>query len=625
MEYGHSLRGPRRQRGAAAMIAGVGLVAMLAAVFLTLDISNLYFAKRVLQKQADMAALDGVRVLSRCGGIETVTVDGDIRPAVHDSLFIRNNVDPSLVTETVEIGEQSEDGGFYAFDPSGDVDTATAVRVTLQRPFPNAFLPFLRPATEGVLSVSAAAYQTPQVSLSVGTGLAELDSTDSALLNPLLSALFGSEISLSLLDYQSLLDTHIALGPLAVELGLATSENDPAGINSLLTSDIALPSLLNAIANVLDGTVAGVDLAVTRGVLAGLAAVVDPDIAVTPGDVLNVEDGLEALVGAVPINTLELLMALAEGGAEGIPLEIDLSSEGLEDLLGPLASVVGAIANIQVFLNVLEGPQIGIGPPGYFSDGFTPRTIAKSAQIALAVNVKALSIPIISGQSGLVNLGIALEVASATSIPESAICSRGNRPIPRVSLFNTTGTAYLGIGGLIPNGSLPDGIDSLPAPDELISLKLTELLPLLTIGLDDPIVVSVGDTEDYEDLDGPYPASTSLSTDNLLTPLVDDLLSTAVDLITSDTLQLGGIAGWALQLILDLLGLLGVDQLLDAVATALLDLLTPLLLALDDLLFALLSLLGVSVGNSDITVTALQVDPPAVFLKVPEVAAATVP
>ena len=156
-------------------------------------------------------------------------------------------------------------------------------------------------------------------------------------------------------------------------------------------------------------------------------------------------------------------------------------------------------------------------------------------------------------------------------------------------------------------------------------MKLTELLPLLTIGLDDPIVVSVGDTEDYEDLDGPYPASTSLSTDNVLTPLVDDLLSTAVDLITSDTLQLGGIAGWALQLILDLLGLLGVDQLLDAVATALLDLLTPLLLALDDLLFALLSLLGVSVGNSDITVTALQVDPPAVFLKVPEVAAATVP
>ncbi|MDT0498055.1 pilus assembly protein TadG-related protein [Algiphilus sp. W345] len=624
MEYGYSLHGRHRQRGAVAVIAGIGLIAMLSAVFLALDIGNLYFAKRVLQKQADMAALDASRAIARCDGTEMATKK-DVEDNIKLSLET-NGASWTTLEEGgsfFEVGKETSSAGSRTFTLT-DIDEADAVYVELHRPFPRRFFPF---PTEGSsaneLVVYASARQIPQVAMSVGSTLLSLDTTQSILLNALLGTLLRTDIQLDVASYHALADASVTLGSIAVELGLATSENDPRGINSLLTTDIELPLLLNAIATTLDVTVGAVDLLVTRGIVENLADVVDPSITVSPGNVVIVENGLEGVVGALPINVLELLRGLAEGGAEGIPVAVDLSAEALKPLLGPLSAIVGSLADLQVSINIIEPSQIAAGAPGYFSDG-APRVRARTSQVAIVVNANLLSILnpaalLGADGAGAISLAVVVEAAQAESVAEAVQCQDLHHPEPAVDVLSKTATLRAGIGAYLPGGAAPEGVDSLEAPTKLISLSLLGL-PILKLGLADPVIVSVIGNEGIADtVEGPYPAATEASADSALSPLVSDLIDSvnAVladgGLVFEDPSLLGGV----LWLVLKLLDILHITDLLNVLTNFLVDLLTPLLTAIDSLVFALLDLLGISIADVDVTIQSLEVKQPLVFTHSP--------
>ena len=54
----------RRQRGAAMVFAAIWMVAALVCVGLAIDLGNLYFTQRALQRTANMAAMDAAWVAS---------------------------------------------------------------------------------------------------------------------------------------------------------------------------------------------------------------------------------------------------------------------------------------------------------------------------------------------------------------------------------------------------------------------------------------------------------------------------------------------------------------------------------------------------------------------------------
>ena len=129
-------RQPTQQRGAAAVFAGIAMVALIAAIALVIDIGQLYFAQQKLQKQANLAALDAARLVARCESNDAPT-QADIDSRVDESLARNQLEDPGVVDVFTDVGDIVLDPltSFRALQTT-DVADADSVRVSLRRPAP---------------------------------------------------------------------------------------------------------------------------------------------------------------------------------------------------------------------------------------------------------------------------------------------------------------------------------------------------------------------------------------------------------------------------------------------------------------------------------------------------------
>lgn len=447
---------------------------MLAAVFLSLDIANLYFAKRVLQRQANMAALDGARVVSGCS-TDGLPLISDIEAAIGQSL-VRNQFSTSEDhSSQVTSGNVVVVNGLrflqIAEAESGGTVNATAVGVTLRRPFPDAFLPFLRPAGQQFLTAYAVAEQAALGSFYIGTTLASLDD---GLANQLLGGLLcglGDDscvedvINLDLADSNSgLADVGVSLGDLATALDLSVQDlSDPLNLDL----ETPLPDFIDGLVDALGDGVSDT----VRTLLIELAASVDGNAAtIVLGDLLNVIGPIAADVPIVDLYNLLLAVgAAAQGDDDGnispIAVPVDVSIPGTIDLA--------------TFVQVLDPPEFsGMGRAGIAE--------ASSAQVTVQTRIEAgdlitgltsLIEGIINGALGLLNLvGITSDVDALPNL--------------NIGVDVTVNEAH----GYLDNLQCPRGIDGQNMP--IAELSAETSIASVTVGTFSGSAASAPDLED---------------------------------------------------------------------------------------------------------------------------------
>lgn len=641
---------PGRQRGAAAVFGAVALLAGVIAMLLSINIGILYFAQRDLQRLAVLGAMAGVETASGClnggGASDTTSVTTRVKTALSSNLPSGNDpakllnaiggvpaVQLGMVT-TGKPGAQTNDG-LRHFSSLSDHDARiNAVVVNLTEPQPAILGAALFNATPGTLYASATAMQQPLAGFKIGSTLVSLNG---GLLNALLSALLGSSISLSAVDYNNLASTQISLAGLELAAGV----NDLNSLLALNTNVAGLQQILVTATNTVNPSVANLLQGLTLG---NAVANQNVPLASLLGGIGN---GLNPAVtdAASLVPSLDLLDLLTQIGQAAAGQN---SNHFLQLQITP--SIPGLL-NTFIFLSVQEPMQQGYGPVG---------TTAQTAQIRLQLRLNvdtslvngilALVNTLTLGLANLVvqpiNLGVDLSVAKAVGTLDSIYCpaetsnSTAGSGMPSARVGVNTAVASLRLG------TFSGSAQSDPAVIAGNLLAITGNVPLLgafsfTTTLkslpNEPNGLSIGSSPGaeagpftiYQIPSGPVSTTTAPHSYNYI---ACNYLSGGLDPCTSttdpnnpyapipSTNLLGGISTYIGQLVtnnnLDVKATLGgltldvsgiVDPLVGAINSLLL---APLTSLLDLLLNPLLQLLGLQVGSATVLMSNVVTGPP---------------
>jgi uncharacterized membrane protein len=216
------------QDGAISIIAALSMALLLAVAAVVIDTGSLYFARRNLQSVSDAAALAAVQNPANATAIAT-------------SVFSTNGY--SNPTLTVTAGVYSPDESLSAanrFTPGNSGANAVKVRASIHK-MANLAGVFGLSNLMTVTTQSTAA-RVPTVSFGAGTGIANLNG---GVINSLLGQLWGSNLSLSLIDYQSLLNTNV--NALTFFDQLATTVGVTGTYQQLASSSVSVGQLLDAL------------------------------------------------------------------------------------------------------------------------------------------------------------------------------------------------------------------------------------------------------------------------------------------------------------------------------------------------------------------------------------------
>ncbi|KVG35596.1 hypothetical protein BGV52_11005 [Burkholderia ubonensis] len=621
----------RGQRGAVSVLATVWVLVALVTLG-AIDIGNLFFQRRDLQRIADLSALAAVQSLdpsdTSCGAANTAALNN-----------ARANETSNTVTTGAPVRGQDQvaatcgrwDPQVYAGRPAYFAPAASgmtqlnATQVTVTRTMRYSFLGVVSMlgAGPGTMSATATARASAIDTFSISATLA---SVDPVWLNGILSALLGTSVSLTLADYQALAGANIKLLGISTALGAGT-------VNGLVDLSVTVPTLignLSAYVGALQagggngpGYVAQLQAASTAlGKLAG-ASVGNTTVVVAnaPNALLNISLGNPQSGADAQVNLLDLLTTAAQVAAYNKGHAVSLNT----GVTLPLGASGFNVVSLQ--LQVLNPPSIAVGEAGLLPNG-TWRTQASSAQIGVYLNVQTPSIPITGalGLSGLIDLtlsGINLPIyllVGGPAVASLAATKCGSATTPSTTtIVATPGIAKLCISAP-PSGTLNlSNVSTCPPAGtlQLLNLQASTLLsPPVSLGvsasISNPVLQIVGTASSSAPYAG-YPSATPYHFCNapagLATPVScgsgwvsPSTASSPNSYWTTYVNNLGASLGTALSNInLNAITILGIPiplgPLLNAIGSLVLQ---PVLSALDAVLVPILGLLGVQVGQATV-------------------------
>ncbi|KTT99456.1 hypothetical protein NS355_06520 [Sphingomonas yabuuchiae] len=223
------LRGDRR--GAVSILTAIMTMALIGFAALGVDVGMLTLSQRRLQGIADQAAL------------AAAASSPDRRDEAIRRLLTANGLGD--VTSTITPGRYRADAAIAPqdrFEPGAD---AGALRVALSRPVPLFFGRVLTGRNTAPVSARAVARRIDMAAFSLGTRLVDVSG---GLPGALLNGLAGSDLSLSIGDYQALVGAQIDLLPMIQGLGTKIGLTG-ASFDTILAADVTLPQLLGAMAD----------------------------------------------------------------------------------------------------------------------------------------------------------------------------------------------------------------------------------------------------------------------------------------------------------------------------------------------------------------------------------------
>lgn len=543
-----------RQRGAIGLFGILTLLCGLLFTALAIDAGRLWMERRQLQSIADLAALEAAGTIGCAANMTEVL-------AAAQTAAARNGYQGNLAQSPnrVEVGKLQTVSGERQFIAGA---ASEAVHVLATQSVQASLLLGGLIGKQVLLSVEATARAEPaQATFGAGSYLLRVSATgkDANLLNLLLGGLLGSSLSLDVASYQGLANANVTLLQLLQVNATVGSVEELLNANltirevidmtrgAVILHDSGLSTVIGALDSLLMNTVNALDLRL--------------------GDVLSVTTPVTDAAANLGINVLDLitatLMVANKNSAISLPLGINIPG----------------LVNLSADINIIQPPQIAVGPAGRDANG-NWCTEAKTAQIEVGattfINVLGLA---------TVDLKLGVQVAQGTAHLKSLVTQPG------------AAQAVIGATPGIASVTLTNQAGTGPATVSL----LFNLIDLARIGINLPI--QPGNATDLN-YDIGTPIADKLPITQSVSSSLGESLENALKSPDALNVELLVIPGLGELLKLLSLGLIDLDDILDAVVNTVLS---PLLGMLGEaLLDPLLKLLGIQLGGLDVTLHDIQ-------------------
>lgn len=521
-------------RASISVASAAVLTMLIGAAALAVDVGSFYLDRRKLQGIADAAAL------------AAAGRPGQERAAA--ARIIAANCNCTITIASLTNGTYRPDPAVPAerrFNPGGI--SPNAVRIVLSRDRPMFFGRFLTGRAETTISASATGARQGYAAFSLGSRVAAVHG---GVPNALLSALTGSKVNLSVMDYNALANADVDL--LAFSEALRTQLNaEVLTFGQTLDTRANLPQVLSALAAVTEGRASSAlsslaTHAVPRSLFPSRAIDLGPR-----SSSIRVDEANPVKVNALSLMRAMLMLANANR-------QLDLS----------VASNLPGGSGVEVAVMIGEPPADS--PLIAITDA--RQVVVRTAQVRIKMKTKvALAL-------ASVEIPVYAELGSAAARITDIDCSGGS---PAVTLGLTASPANLTIGKVADSDfrDMKRALD--PARAELVKL---------------PLVASV---------EGKAELVLSDLNEKPLRFTRDDIDAGKVKTVESSGLVAGAAKslGDRIDLKINILGLgLGVNALSGLVGDAL-GLAAPVL---DGVLEGLTETLGVHIGEADARVNALR-------------------
>lgn len=541
----------RQDRSAAVtMMMAASLTGLLAATALAVDMGSVYLAHRALQGAADAAALAAIDM-------------PDSASTAAQQVISSNHLANAQVTSLVP-GTYTPDGTIapsQRFVPATPVPNA--MKVTLAQTVPLFFGGIITRRGTTLITATATAARIDYAAFSIGTRLAAVNG---GLPNALLTALAGTNLNLSVADYNSLVGTQINL--LTFSQALATRLNlTAASYNDTLNANATLPQVLSALADV-----AGNPAAATA--LQSLALKVPPTTV-----------QLSNLINLGPYGSQDHADPSTAISADGYSIvrEALALANGQRQVAANLGATVPGITSTDLSLAIGQrqehSPWLTVAQDGSVS--------VRTAQARLYLDTKLNAVGLAS-----VHLPIYTELAEAQAKLASISCQGQGKATVALNVLPSVGS--IAIADVSPS-KLSNFAAAVPEQQATIA-QLLPILPTL------PVTNVVAQT--HLDLGGSNNGwqQTSFSP-------ADIAAHTLHTVSTRDLTQ--GVASSLLSKTTLTAQVLGIPVNLSSLTSTVGALLTPLSPALDSLVDQVTDLLGVHVGQADVGIDGVRCGKPA--------------
>ena len=562
------ISGARRQHGAIAVLAVIWLTIAVAALG-AIDIGNVYFVRRQLQRTADLAAVAGVQLVSSAGGCSAATAAAT-QNATTNGL-------PTTGTITVSCGRWDSATSTTLTTPptDGTGSPVNAVNVTVSESVPYLFL---GPARN--IQASATAKATNIGAFTIGTSLISVGSNgctaSASTLNNVLGGLLGINLQLDAVSYCGLATARLKVRDLVVAANAGT-------VNGLLAVPVTVSSLASLMVSALQQTsLVNANLSSTIGALQTVVSANVPggfnigDSSSASGllslGLANTQAALDATIS--PLDALIVSAEIAKKGQPPINIAAGLNLPGLSTTLQ---------------LQIIQPPVLAIGEAGSAAGDSTAWvTTARSAQVRayLNLNLGTASLPL--GLLGAllpisVNLPIYLEVAPGQAGLSSAQCA--STPQASQSVIGVqTGLANVCVGDP-PNNLSASKAFSCKKPATLVNvLNLVTVTGVASVSAVNP---QTGSLTFNGVVDNEYQSTNSNNVGGVISNTLSGL---GTQLAKPNALTVTLLGGLSLPL----------GSIVSPIVTLLGNVLAPALAGLDTLLVPVLQLLGAQIGVSTI-------------------------
>ncbi|TNM64819.1 pilus assembly protein TadG-related protein [Aliirhizobium smilacinae] len=553
------------EAGNVAITAALCLPLMISALALGVDYGYLTLQQRELQTTADLAAISAASNPSspETGVADYMNLNNKNIAVLKNGQLLNKGAPVAFTLETVfdKFEAYAEViSGRYQADSSVAVGTRfqsgvapyDAVKVNVYQKGGLFFGGSLTKAP--MLNASGTAAIDKMASFSVGSRLASLNG---GVVNALLGNLLGTTVNLSVMDYQSLANANIDL--LKVFDQLAIKLNLTAGTyTDLLNTDISYGTLLNAI-----GQTTGVTPAVAAIVKSLEKTLGNTKLTVKLKDIMDIGPLGSRLIGksdglTVQTDIFNLISATANA-ANGGTNQIDL------DLGATIPGLGGLTLSVAVGEPPVGSKALGIGRTG---------SIVRTAQTRVALTTT------VDGLTGLLGIKIKvplyLEVANAEGRMSSITCPSGATGAT-VNVEAVPGVLELSLGDVDKSAFANFGKDPRVTKTKMVATPALNLTALAYAN-----ATNVNTTQlSFSPSDISSQKVKQASTKNTVSTLVDSLLKN-------------------LQLEVEILGLR--VEVPSALLGGLADTLRLLTTPLDQVLYSVLSIIGVKVGEVDVRV-----------------------
>jgi uncharacterized membrane protein len=358
----------------------VGLISLM-----SIDIGNVFWQRRELQRIADMAALAGAQDTATSCAAAVASAAGNARINGFDAAL---PVDASCGSWDPRRPVPGTAPVRYFYP--GDETLRNAVRVQIGRTVPYFFAVQWGGSGRTVSAEATAARQPARAALAIRTTTATVDTAQAAWLDPLVGGQLGGRVALGAVGWQALAGADVSLlsylDQLAFDLGVAAGDYE-----RVLQTRATAGQLIGAAATVLERSGAAASAA-----LRTLQAAAAPSSSVLRlGDLVRVQTGTPASALDTRLQLSSVVQAIAQlaNSRSGAAVEV------------PLATVPG-IGSVLARVRVVEPPQLSaVGNPQVArqeAPGFNgPGAIrVRTAQVRTLI---AINLPGLSGVAGLVN------------------------------------------------------------------------------------------------------------------------------------------------------------------------------------------------------------------------------